>query len=313
MAAAGLLLLPLCASINLASSSKDCHAADKAALLAIKSAFTNSSYLSSAWDSTAAPGLLRVLARPAIAGLAHLRALTFFKVPGVSGPIPSSLADLSKTLTTLTISRTGVSGPIPSALGAWLPALHELDLSFNALAGAIPPSLAAARNLTVLDLSRNRLSGAIPPHLFSGFVPSTGESGVYLALSHNNLSGAIPARFAGVSYLGFDVSRNKLTGDASPVLSGAGRPLRAVNLARNAFSFDLSRVEFPEDVEFVDLSHNAVYGGVPAASRNCSSSTSATTCSAARSRRGSAGSTPTASSTTSASALAAAMDTGQLR
>ncbi|WVZ70199.1 hypothetical protein U9M48_018883 [Paspalum notatum var. saurae] len=106
------------------------------------------------------------------------RALTFFEVPGMSGPIPSSL-------TTLTISRTGV------------PQLHELDLSFNALAGAIPPSLAAARNLTVLDLRRNRLSGAIPPLLFSGFVvhTSAGEPGVYLrALSHNNLSGGVPSR-----------------------------------------------------------------------------------------------------------------------
>ena len=50
---------------------------------------------------------------------------------------------------------------------------------------------------------------------------------------------------------GFHVSRNRLTGDASPVLSGAGKPVRAVNLARNKLRFDLSGVEFPREVEFV--------------------------------------------------------------
>ncbi|WVZ83701.1 hypothetical protein U9M48_030822 [Paspalum notatum var. saurae] len=294
MAAAGLLLLLhlLSNSIFLASGSKDCHADDKTALLAIKAAFSPS-YLDMSWLSDAAPccdwygiecehdididrswgrvtslaflrdaNLTGAVPGDAIAGLTHLQELLFFKVPGVSGPIPDSLAKLSG-LTSLTISRTGVSGAIPSFVGSFTK-LQELRLSFNSLTGAIPASLAAPPQLIVIDLSRNRLTGSIPPLLFSKFVPSTYESGVYLTLSHNNLSGSIPAQFAAVSFLGFDVSRNQLTGDASPVLSGRGRPVVTVNLARNRLSFNMSGVEFPDKVNDVDLSHNAIYGGIPA-------------------------------------------------
>lgn len=297
MAAAALLLLRLlllsAASVLLASGSKDCHADDKAALQAIKAAFAPS-YLDLAWLPSAAPccdwygiecehdidfdrswgrvaslaflrdaNLTGPIPGAAIARLTHLQGLTFFKVPGVAGPIPSSLAALSG-LTTLTISRTNVTGEIPSFIGSSFPQLQELDLSFNALTGAIPASLAAPPNLLAIDLSRNRLTGPIPPLLFSRFVPGGGELGVYLTLSHNNLSGAIPRQFGAVSFMGFDVSRNHLTGDASPVLSGRGRPLVTVNLSRNRLSFNLSEVEFPNTANDVDLSHNGIYGGVPA-------------------------------------------------
>ncbi|KAJ1260260.1 hypothetical protein BS78_10G218200 [Paspalum vaginatum] len=295
MAAAALLLLLLMSAsiLLLASGSKDCHADDKAALLAIKKAFSPS-YLDEGWVSDQAPccdwygvecehdidfdrswGRVTSLAflrdtnltgpvpGDAIASLTHLQGLTFFKVPGVSGPIPDSLAKLSG-LTSLTISRTGVSGAIPSFIGSSFTKLQELDLSFNALTGAIPASLAKPPRLLVIDLSRNRLTGSIPPLLFSRYVPTADEAGVYLTLSHNNLSGTIPAQFAAVSFLGFDVSRNQLTGDASPVLSGRGRPVVTVNLSRNRLSFNMSGVEFPDKVNDVDLSHNAIYGGIPA-------------------------------------------------
>jgi hypothetical protein len=289
------------------TTKQQCHSGDKAALLAVKTAFGNASYFQS-WtadvpcchwfgvrcdddaaepsSSTTTTGGRRVVSLAitrdaniigpvpgaAVARLAALRELTFLHVPGVSGAIPRPLARLS-ALTDLTISRTGVSGPVPSFLGD-LRALRSLDLSFNALTGAIPPSLAALPRLASVDLGRNRLTGAIPPLLLSSSSSSSnddsGAAEAFLTLSHNNLSGTVPAEFAAVSFVQVDLSRNALAGDAS-VLFGRGKTLLvSVNLSRNAFSFDMSTLELPERLASLDVSHNGIRGGVPAAAGNLS-------------------------------------------
>ncbi|KAL5202829.1 hypothetical protein ABZP36_013781 [Zizania latifolia] len=194
----------------------------------------------------------------AIANLTHLRDLTLHHLPQLSGDIPESLAALSE-LSQLTISWTAVSGPVPSFLGA-LTALTLLDLSFNALTGTIPASLAEPPYLSGINLSRNRLVGPIPAALFSKLAP---QEEVYLWLSHNNLSGSIPAAWAAVNMVHVDLSRNALTGDASMLL-GRGKALQYVDLSRNALSFNMSGVEFPEQVSGVDVSHNGIIGSIPA-------------------------------------------------
>ncbi|CAN6349415.1 unnamed protein product [Urochloa humidicola] len=294
-AAVTLVLLLLAAAAEAAapaSSKKQCHSGDMAALLAVKAAFRNASYFVS-WtpdipcchwfgvrcDAATTAGrrvvslaILRdagvtgPIPGAAIARLAALRELLFLHAPGVSGPIPAaSLARLS-ALTDLTISRTGVSGPVPAALGE-LAALRSLDLSFNSLAGAIPASLAALPNLSAINLGRNRLTGSIPPLLLS----KSGEE-AFLTLSHNNLTGTIPPEFAAVGFVQVDLSRNALAGDAS-ALFGRGerkRLLVAVNLSRNALSFDMSALELPPRLALLDVSHNGILGGVPAAAGNLS-------------------------------------------
>ncbi|XP_062232431.1 polygalacturonase inhibitor-like [Phragmites australis] len=280
-----LVLLLLTSLLAAASSNKDrCHPADKAALLAIKAALGNPYHFAS-WtpdtpccdwyDVDCDPSTGRVVGLSvfqdanltgtipdAIAGLVHLQNLMLHHLPAISGPIPPAIAKLSN-LSLLIISYTGVSGPVPSFLGK-LTALTLLDLSFNSLTGAIPASLADLPSLSSIDLSRNRLTGSLPPLLFS-----KAPQEAYLRLSHNNLSGTIPAEFAAVSFAEVDLSRNAFTGDASG-LFGRAKALQHLDLSRNAFSFDLSVVELPEQLDSVDLSHNAIYGGIPAQVANLS-------------------------------------------
>uniref|UniRef100_M8BJ43 Polygalacturonase inhibitor n=1 Tax=Aegilops tauschii TaxID=37682 RepID=M8BJ43_AEGTA len=238
----------------------------------------------------------------ALAGLPHLQDLTLRHLPRLSGPIPPAIARLSN-LSSLRISWTAVSGPVPSFLGAlkkltflelsfnslsgaipaslgtipnllrisWtavsgpvpsflgaLKKLTFLELSFNSLSGAIPASLGTIPNLSGINLSRNRLTGAIPPMFLS-----KSSDQVYLWLSHNNLTGPVPAGFAAVEFAHLDLSRNALTGDASG-LFGRGKELQYIDLSRNDFDFDLSAVVLPEQLYFVDVSHNAIHGSIPA-------------------------------------------------
>jgi hypothetical protein len=86
---------------------------------------------------------------------------------------------------------------------------------------------------------------------------------VDLRLSHNRLSGSIPREWSAVSFGVVSLSRNALSGDASP-LFGRDKPLQLLDLSRNGFSFNLSAVDLPEQLGVMDLSHNAIYGGVPA-------------------------------------------------
>ncbi|TVU18424.1 hypothetical protein EJB05_34524, partial [Eragrostis curvula] len=286
------ILVLLCSFLCFATSEEDrCDPRDKAALLAIKAAFGNPNQLTS-WtsnssccdwhhvdcdDSTGRVIGLSVVQDASltagtipdeIAGLDHLESLDLRRLPGLSGPIPSRLP---ASLSSLTISRTAVSGPLPAFLGE-LAALTELDLSYNALSGAIPPSLAALPNLWSVDLRHNRLTGALPPLLFHNQHDDDDEDGdeeeafyflKNLRLSHNNLSGGIPAEWAAVQFGTVSLSRNALAGDAS-ALFGRDKPLQLLDLSRNAFSFNLSEVDMPEQVGYVDLSHNDIFGGVPA-------------------------------------------------
>jgi hypothetical protein len=279
------VVLVLLLSSLLAAAKKEkvrCHSDDKAALLAVKAALGNPYHFAS-WtpdtpccdwyDVDCDPSTARVVGLSvfqdanltgtipdAVAGLTHLAELMFHHLPGISGTIPPAIAKLSN-LSFLTISWTSVSGPVPSFLAA-LTKLSQLDLSFNSLSGSIPASLAALPNLNSIDISRNRLTGTLPPLLFSKLSPSS-QQPAYLRLSHNNLTGSIPAQFTAVSFAQVDLSRNAFTGDASP-LFGAAKPLQQLDLSRNAFSFNLSGVVLPEQLDAMDVSHNVIYGGIPA-------------------------------------------------
>jgi Leucine-rich repeat (LRR) protein len=287
------VLLLLAAGAAAGAEKKACHGGDEAALLAVKAAFSNtSSFMSWTPDIPCCDwpgidcsdddgsggttgrvvslailrddGITGAVPGDAIAGLTRLQILFLFKLPRVSGAIPAALARLSG-LKELTISRTGVSGPVPSFLGA-LKALESLDLSFNALTGAIPASLGAPPRLISVDLSRNRLTGRIPPLLLSKAGPQA-----FLSLSHNKLSGGIPAEFAAVNFEQIDLSRNQLTGDAS-LLFGRGdddKPvLDSADLSRNALSFNMSGLRLTRRLDSLDLSHNMIYGGIPAVVAN---------------------------------------------
>ena len=146
-------------------------------------------------------------------------------------------------------SHTNVSGPIPSSL-ARLHSLDSVDLSNNALTGSIPNSFADLPNLRSLDLRRNKLTGCIPASLVQGQFRS-------LILSYNMLTGPIPRDDAQDEINTVDLSHNRLTGDASFLFS-EGRPIGKVDLSWNDLDFDLSKLVFPKDLTYLDLSHNRI-------------------------------------------------------
>ncbi|KAG2262793.1 hypothetical protein Bca52824_069872 [Brassica carinata] len=192
---------------------------------------------------------------PEVGDLPYLQTLIFRKLSNLTGPIPPTIAKL-KYLRFLRLSWTNLTGPVPGFLGQ-LKDLEYIDLSYNDLSGSIPSSLALLPKLGYLELSRNKLTGTIPESFgsFPAELP-------YLILSHNQLSGSIPKSLGNVDFNQIDFSRNKLTGDAS-MLFGANKTTFSIDLSRNMFQFDLTRVEISESVGVLDLNHNGITGSIP--------------------------------------------------
>ncbi|KAI0519589.1 hypothetical protein KFK09_007040 [Dendrobium nobile] len=274
-----LLLLPLLIAAD------KCNKDDKRALISIKSAFNNAYHFAS-WTSTSAccdwygvecdPGVpgnsdgsrvtgLYVITDSNVTGpipsavgdLPFLTSLRFHKLPNLTGNIPSSITRLTR-LSVLILSWNSLSGPIPSFLSQ-IPSLTIINLSFNQFSGSIPAELANLPSLLGLDFSRNRLTGPIPSE-FGNFPKSSPPD---LILNHNSLSGNLPVSLGVPEWRTIDLSRNSFTGDAS-FLFGAGKSTQVIDLSRNEFAFDLSRVTFPVNLTSLDLNHNKISGSIPA-------------------------------------------------
>ncbi|KAJ3702089.1 hypothetical protein LUZ61_005794 [Rhynchospora tenuis] len=190
-----------------------------------------------------------------ICSLTEMDYLEIYKIPGLYGPIPSCFTKLYN-LFRLSVTYTSLSGAVPDFSGRIKPLnLTTINLSRNQLSGTIPPSFGSLPKLNYLDLSLNRLTGTIPPALLSTSTPS-------LALANNNLTGELPKCYESVNFWVIDVGGNRLSGDASFLF---GKQKAAVNivLANNDFEFDLSNVEFSDNLYGFDLSHNKIYGKIP--------------------------------------------------
>ncbi|KAL3533882.1 hypothetical protein ACH5RR_007403 [Cinchona calisaya] len=195
---------------------------------------------------------------PAVGDLPYLQTLDMRKLPYLVGEIPPAISKLSQ-LTFLRLDWNNLSGPVPSFLSQ-LKNLYFLDLSFNKFSGSIPPSLSELPNLLALHLDRNKLTGNIPESF--GNFPGNGKT-PDLFLSHNMLTGPIPRSLGDLNFSGtIDLSRNRLEGDAS-FLFGKSKTVLFVDLSRNLFEFDLSKVEFPENMTNLDLNHNKIFGSLP--------------------------------------------------
>ncbi|CAL1389272.1 unnamed protein product [Linum trigynum] len=273
-----LLCLFLSAAVG---KTERCNPRDKAALFKIKESFGNP-YLLASWHPDADcctswyqvecdPTTNRITALTVFAGelsgqlptaigdLPFLQKLIFRKLTNVTGPVQPAIANL-KYLNFLRLDRLNLTGPVPGWLSR-LKNLTFLDLSFNSLTGSIPSELAELPNLDALHLDRNNLTGPIPASFgrFKGKFPS-------LYLSHNRLSGGIPPSLANYNTdFAIDLSRNQLQGDAS-VLFGAEKSVLSVDISRNLFEFDFSKVAvFPPNMTSLDMNHNKIYGSIPAA------------------------------------------------
>lgn len=256
-----------------------CHPQDKKALLQIKQAFNNPRVFST-WDpqtdccvdwsivecnDTTHRIISFLLLSGDLAGpipsqfgdLPYLRTLWLHKQPNLTGPIPRTLTKL-QGLKFLVITWANLTGPIPDFLSE-IKSLEFIEFSFNNLTGPIPGSLSKLGNLVALSLDRNKLTGPIP----DSFGEFQGNNGFNLVLSHNQLTGKIPASLGNMlTFSRVDLSRNKLQGDAS-VFFGLNKMLQYVDFSRNLLEFDLSKVEFPENLYWLDLNHNKITGSLP--------------------------------------------------
>ncbi|KAJ4758754.1 Polygalacturonase inhibitor [Rhynchospora pubera] len=272
------LFLVLLASPTLASK---CDSGDLKALLSIKQSLGNPSILSSWVPSTSccswghlqcdrAGRVNSITIRdsnlagtipPSVTDLTALISLAFIDLPGLTGPIPTSIFTL-KTLQQVTVIRTsvsGFSGPVPDSISQ-LSQIDTLDLSANKITGPIPASLSKLPKLRFLDLSHNQLTGSIPSGLVHG-------NFAFLILSHNLLTGRIPVDYGSTDFDTINLSHNRLIGDAS-FLFGAQKKTTEIYLAWNRLEFDISNVAFPKGLTDLDLSHNKITGRVPVSIRD---------------------------------------------
>ena len=151
--------------------------------------------LAGRWESETRTMVIHGLSGPIPPGLGRLTKLTKLDLDYnlLHGPIPAELVGL-EDLTELSLRRNQLTGPIPPEL-ANLARLETLDLYHNGLSGLIPPELGRLRNLRWAALSRNDLSGPIPTEL-GDLLNLT-----YLSLWGNVLSGPIPQSFLGLGAL----------------------------------------------------------------------------------------------------------------
>ncbi|KAK6150148.1 hypothetical protein DH2020_017673 [Rehmannia glutinosa] len=142
-----------------------------------------------------------------------------------------------------------VSGGAAQAFGS----LKVLDLSHNQLSGDLP-GFNFVYDLQVLRLGNNRFSGSIPNNLLKGDSLTLTE----LDLSGNNLSGPI-SMITSTTLHTLNLSSNDLSGEL-PLLTGS---CAVIDLSKNQFEGNLTRLLKWGNVEILDLSQNHLTGSIP--------------------------------------------------
>ncbi|KAI3845793.1 hypothetical protein MKW98_016552 [Papaver atlanticum] len=191
-----------------------------------------------------------------VGDLPYLVSLSFRNIKNITGSVPQSITKL-KHLIRLDLSYLSLSGPVPNFLNQ-LTALNFLDLSYNQISGSIPPNLSDLKHIRTIQLDGNELTGSIP-ELFGKFTGTVPE----LYLSRNKLTGPIPKSLGALGYREINLSRNKLTWDASILFNPNHSSTTFIDLSRNQFEFDFTNVKFPKDLNWLDISHNKIFGGIP--------------------------------------------------
>ncbi|KAJ1399171.1 Leucine-rich repeat [Sesbania bispinosa] len=153
----------------------------------------------------------------AIGNLPFLNFLYINRIPNLTGPFPTTIANLTK-LRYLTIRNTLLSGPIPKSLGKLN--LAFVDLSRNRLDGDASMLFGSKKQTQKINLSRNRVAFDLGKVRLSKNLEALDlrNNGIYgrlprrltalkslreLNLSYNSLSGEIPK---GGNLQSFDVS-----------------------------------------------------------------------------------------------------------
>lgn len=165
------------------------------------------------------------------------------------------LPGISDTVKYLNLSRNRLTGSLVSGSGAaqMFGSLIVLDLSYNQFSGELP-SFNFAYDLQVLKLSNNRFSGFIPNDLLKDDSLVLTE----LDLSGNNLTGPISMIMPSTLQV-LNVSNNQLTGELPLVTGGC----TVLDLSKNNFEGNLTKLVKWTNIEFLDLSQNQLTGPFP--------------------------------------------------
>ncbi|KAK4418832.1 putative LRR receptor-like serine/threonine-protein kinase IRK [Sesamum alatum] len=207
----------------------------------------------------------------------------------LEGEIPRGIDSLYN-LRAVNLRRNNFVGWLPENIGNCL-LLKSVDFGENYFTGGLPLSMRKLSECRYLDVSRNLLTGEFPDWIgetrslefldlsgnnFSGRVPSTVgnlQSLKEVNLSNNRFVGSLPESFGNcVNLKVLDVGQNLFSGNLPSWLFKLA--LESVSLSSNRYSGSIS---FPapflqsyQSLEVLDLSSNALTGGVPSAIGNFS-------------------------------------------
>ncbi|KAG8378445.1 hypothetical protein BUALT_Bualt08G0138000 [Buddleja alternifolia] len=182
----------------------------------------------------------------------------------LNGSLPDSIANLSSSLTYLSMASSQMHGTIPLGIGNLLN-LTYLNLRNNHLSGSIPSSIGNLNRLQELYLEGNRFTNEIPPSLGNLTLLNR------LYLGYNNLSGNIPLSLSNFrNLLTFDLSHNNLNGSIPREILSLSTISIFFNLAYNAFTGSIpSEVGLLRNLEDLDLSNNELSGFIPNTLSSC--------------------------------------------
>ncbi|KAK9138933.1 hypothetical protein Sjap_009527 [Stephania japonica] len=199
-----------------------------------------------------------------------------------TGGIPTSIASLGAQLVYLELGSNQLSGKIPEFISNFK-ALQTLDLSSNGFFGVLPKSYKKLTTVTNLNLARNNLVEPFPDLSM--------ERISYLDLSYNKFKlGQVPKwatssnflyslklagcgikirmddlakSLLGNSFYNFiDLSDNEISGSAVNLVNGKAS-LVGFWASGNQLKFNMSDLELPRSLKYLDLSKNQVFGSVP--------------------------------------------------
>ncbi|XP_059668241.1 LRR receptor-like serine/threonine-protein kinase GHR1 [Cornus florida] len=164
------------------------------------------------------------------------------------------LPGISETIKYLNLSHNQLKGSLVSGGEQQIFGnLKVLDLSYNQLSGELP-GFNFVYELQVLKLSNNMFSGLIPNGLLKGDSLVLTE----LDLSRNNLTGPI-SMITSTTLNILNLSSNGLSGQL-PLVTGS---CAVLDLSKNQFRGNLTRLKDWGNIEFLDLSQNRLTGSIP--------------------------------------------------
>ncbi|XP_059658313.1 putative receptor-like protein kinase At3g47110 [Cornus florida] len=183
---------------------------------------------------------------------------------GFGGVLPSSIVNLSTTLTELRLDRNFIHGSIPQGIGNLIN-LELLSLNQNMLTGSIPESIGQLSNLTEFYISENNISGKIPTSI--GNISRLSS----ISTVGNMLEGSIPVSLGDCKNLqGLDLGYNHLTGAIPVEILDLPSLSLGLNFAHNHLTGPLPpQVGNLKNIAELDISGNKLSGEIPSTLGNC--------------------------------------------